>query len=162
MTLDERIRALLEHFHYKVPTFAKIAGFQTPQAVYEMIKGRTKTLSDSAFYKITAAFPSINPEWLKTGIGDMLKAGYTRNIDTVETGGMATLGDQSPIYKDIKIEIEEDLAVTEQENIPSDIEECKNIIKKLRRILSKSEQKIAWLEGKVDEQEKIVRLLISK
>lgn len=73
---------------------------------------------------------------------------------------MATLGDQSPIFKDIKIEIEEELATTIEE--PINMSFCKKEVKKLRSLLTKAEREISRLEGKVEEQDKFIKLLLDR
>ncbi len=72
MILSQRIEALLEYSNMNIPKFAEFVGFKTPQTVRELIKGNTKSLSEAAQYKITLAFPMVNPEWLLTGEGNML------------------------------------------------------------------------------------------
>lgn len=73
MILAKRIEALVQYSGLSIPKFADYVGFKTPQTVRELIKGNTKTLSDSVRFKIASAYPQINPDWLLTGEGDMLK-----------------------------------------------------------------------------------------
>lgn len=102
----------------------------------------------------------LNPVWLLTGEGDMLKSEGMRNIDEVKEGGMATQCNQSPIYKDVKIEIEEEL--NGGDNIlPSDLEESHRQILKLRKLLSDAEKEVARLEGKTEEQDKFIKMLMA-
>ena len=55
-----------------IPQFAKLVGFKTPQAVRELIKGNTKSLSDAAIFKLSSAFPDLSMDWLLTGEGPMM------------------------------------------------------------------------------------------
>lgn len=100
MILSKRIEALLEYSNMSIPKFAEFVGFKTPQTVRELIKGNTKSLSEAAQYKITLAFPMVNPEWLLTGEGNMLlpdkgesneASGYKERVipfyDAETTGG---------------------------------------------------------------------------
>lgn len=73
MILSERISRLVEYSKLSIPRFAAFVGFKTPQAVRELIKGNTKTLSDAAIIKLSSAFPELNVDWLTTGEGDMLR-----------------------------------------------------------------------------------------
>lgn len=73
MILAKRIEALVQYSGLSIPKFADYVGFKTPQTVRELIKGNTKTLSDSVRFKIASAYPQINPDWLLTGEGEMLK-----------------------------------------------------------------------------------------
>lgn len=93
MELKDRIKNVIDFYKISIPKFAKFVGFKTPQAVRELLKGNTKTLSDAAFYKITTACPELNPEWLLTGEGSMLRDGgaeETRN--TAEQGAAIAIG----------------------------------------------------------------------
>lgn len=47
-------------------------GFEKPQALYDIHKGKTKSISSQMVFKITSVFPEINKSWLLTGEGDML------------------------------------------------------------------------------------------
>lgn len=71
MILSKRIAAIVEYSKLSIPKFAEYVGFKTPQTVRELIKGNTKTLSDSVQYRIISAYPEINREWLMSGNGDM-------------------------------------------------------------------------------------------
>lgn len=68
------MQQLVEYSGLNVPKFAEKVGFKTPQGVRELLKGTTKSLSDAAQYKIAAAFPDLNIDWLLTGEGEMLSA----------------------------------------------------------------------------------------
>ncbi|MBD5210999.1 MAG: helix-turn-helix transcriptional regulator [Bacteroidales bacterium] len=72
MELKERIEALLEYSQKNISEFSRYVGFKTPQAVRELLKGNTKSLSEIAQNKISSAFPELNMDWLLNGRGDML------------------------------------------------------------------------------------------
>jgi len=74
MELSKRIEKIVEYSGLSIPKFAEFVGFKTPQAVRELIKGNTKTLSYQAQDKILSAFPKVNPSWLLTGKGEMLSS----------------------------------------------------------------------------------------
>lgn len=82
MTLAQRISTLLEYSERNISEFSRFVGFKTPQAVRELIKGNTKTLSELAQSKILAAFPELNPNWLLTGEGEMLNGISSQNQDS--------------------------------------------------------------------------------
>jgi len=84
MILSERIAAVVEYSKLSIPKFAEYVGFKTPQTVRELIKGNTKTLSDSVQYRITSVYPEINRQWLMSGDGEMLTADTTDNEDEHE------------------------------------------------------------------------------
>ena len=60
MILRERIKELVRYSGLTIPKFANYVGFKTPQAVRELVKGNTKTLSDAAIIKILKAYPEIS------------------------------------------------------------------------------------------------------
>ncbi|MDE7402758.1 MAG: hypothetical protein K2M87_05040 [Muribaculaceae bacterium] len=109
MELKERIAALLKYSQKNISEFSRFVGFRTPQAVRELIKGNTKSLSEIAYSKIISAFPEINQDWLLTGEGEMLRSNgadienYTasgsqavaaRNVETInqtQTGDAALI-----------------------------------------------------------------------
>ncbi|MCM1356468.1 MAG: hypothetical protein NC212_08705 [Staphylococcus sp.] len=84
MILADRIKTLLDYSKMNIPKFAETVGFKTPQAIRELLKGNTKTLSDAAKFKILAAFPDVNESWLLTGEGEMLKDSPNYKIDEIE------------------------------------------------------------------------------
>lgn len=73
MELKERIKCVLEYSGKNISEFSRFVGFKTPQAVREMLKGNTKSLSEAAAFKLLTAFPSVSKDWLLTGEGEMLK-----------------------------------------------------------------------------------------
>ena len=82
MELKQRIDEILKYSGKNISEFSRYAGFKTPQAIRELLKGNTKSISESAQIKILAAFPEINPDWLLTGEGEMLVKPY--KVDEIE------------------------------------------------------------------------------
>lgn len=74
MELSERIKALVEYSHLNVAQFSKRVGFSTAQAVRDLIKGQTKSLSYKSLNLLLDAFPEISKAWLTSGEGEMLKS----------------------------------------------------------------------------------------
>ena len=74
MKLSERIRAIVNHTGLSIPKYAQAIGVQTPQAIRDLISGKTRSLSDSVQSKILSYSPEINPSWLFTGEGEMLNS----------------------------------------------------------------------------------------
>lgn len=71
--LSYRINKLLETSKLNAPSFARAIGCSTPQAIYDLLSGKTKSLSPSMQHKISSYIPEINLQWLLTGEGEMLK-----------------------------------------------------------------------------------------
>lgn len=59
--------------------FASKIGTKTSQAIYDIQKGRTKTISQSIASKILSCYPEINRTWLLTGEGEMLSLNTSVN-----------------------------------------------------------------------------------
>lgn len=91
MELKDRISAIIEMSELSASAFAKKIGVKTPQAIYDLLSGKTKTLSSDILVKVTSCYPMLSVEWLMTGVGDMLKPNVQQNSN----------GDYSPnVYGD--------------------------------------------------------------
>ena len=143
MELQDRIRKVVEYSGLTTSKFSKSVGFDSPQTIRELIYGRTKSLSYAAMNKISSAFPEINKEWLENGTGDMLSTPISRSIRDVNNGGMVQQGDSSLMMKDVKVQINDELATKIE--MPTDFESCKCEVAKLHQLLSKAENDIASL-----------------
>lgn len=86
MELKDRIAAIMKQTSLNTPAFAKHIGVKTSQAIYDLLSGKTKTLSSDILVKIMACFPQLSAEWLVTGDGDMITgsvAQYNQNGDNI-------------------------------------------------------------------------------
>lgn len=153
--LKDRLLQFIDYLGISISEFERTAKMSNGAVSKTSNNMRTSTIKS-----IKESYPLLNMEWLKSGIGKMLIVPPNRNVNNINNGGMATLGDQSPIFKDVKIEIEEELATTMDE--PANMPSCKKEVKKLRTLLSKAEREISRLEGKVEEQDKFIKLLLDK
>ena len=73
MTANDRLMALVEHFHTNLKAFSELCGYERPQAFYDIMKGKTRTISANMSEKIATTFPEISKMWLQTGSGPMLE-----------------------------------------------------------------------------------------
>lgn len=73
-SLSDRIAKILKYSDLNASGFAKLIGCTTTQAVYDLLKGKTKSLSPSMQTKILSYMPNLRLEWLLCGEGAMLKA----------------------------------------------------------------------------------------
>lgn len=96
MELGERIILVVQQSGLNVSKFAQAIGAQTPQAIRDLIKGRTKSLSEEMSHKILSYMPRLNAGWLFTGEGEMLKG------NAKEIGGVysVTSGDEKVVMVD--------------------------------------------------------------
>ena len=108
MELKERITAVLSYAELSASAFAKKIGAKTTQAIYDLVSGKTKTLSPDILNKVISCYPDLSIEWLVRGEGEMLKPGVQQ----------ISYGDMSPnlngkgnsvnfVTEDLKIFVEE-------------------------------------------------------
>lgn len=72
MEVKDRIKAILEYYHLSVNEFVAQTKVKTGQAVYDLLSGKTKSISQSMEDKILSCFQDIDRVWLLTGEGEML------------------------------------------------------------------------------------------
>lgn len=72
-TLDKRIADLLSYSGLNAQRFASVIGCKTKQSIYDLLNGKTRTITSGMQAKISTAFPEVNEYWLLTGEGPMLK-----------------------------------------------------------------------------------------
>ena len=96
----ERIEKILEIYGIKAKTLAEKIGLDRPQAIYDILHGKTKSISDSMAVKIISAFPEVNKYWLLTGEGDVLNTIIPAD-DTKKASPLAK--NKIPLYDDATI-----------------------------------------------------------
>lgn len=79
MNLNERISFILEHEHLSAAAFAKRIGAKTTQSIYDILSGKTKSLSQDMLNKIVSCFPGYSSAWLLAGEGSMFIGNIQRN-----------------------------------------------------------------------------------
>lgn len=92
MEVKDRIKAILDCYNLSVNEFVTKTGVKTGQAVYDLMSGKTKSISASMEDKILSCFQDLNKIWLLTGEGEMLKvveedkgSGTTTSIEKLYT-----------------------------------------------------------------------------
>lgn len=83
MNTSERLSMLIEYSGLNAAKFAEKINAKTKQAVYDLLKGKTKSISSDMENKIISCFPQINRVWLLTGEGEMLNSTYSNNRVTM-------------------------------------------------------------------------------
>jgi len=68
------IDKLLKYSGLNAKSFSERIGLERPQAIYDIQKGKTKNISSYMKNKIISVFPEIDPGWLMTGEGEMLRS----------------------------------------------------------------------------------------
>lgn len=82
MNTQERIQMLLNYSGLNPKQFAEKINAKTKQAIYELQKGNTKSISQNMASKILSCFPEVNKIWLLTGEGEMLLSPFDLSIKT--------------------------------------------------------------------------------
>ncbi len=71
--MKEVIFKLLDYSKLNAKQFSEKLGMKRGQAIYDIISGKTKRISEKLANQIISEFPEINRTWLLTGEGEMLK-----------------------------------------------------------------------------------------
>lgn len=74
MTPSERLQNVIDNERLIKKTFAEKIGFARPQAIYDVLSGKAKSISEQLANKIVSVFPKYSKAWLMTGEGSMLKS----------------------------------------------------------------------------------------
>lgn len=77
MEAKDRIKTLLQHFNISAKQFSDRIGLDRPQAIYDIINGKTHSITEKMAIKIISVFSEINKTWLLTGDGSMLNSSHT-------------------------------------------------------------------------------------
>lgn len=87
MSAQDKIAQILIHLNINAKTFSEKLGYERPQIIYDIQKGKTKRISDDLAFKIASVFPEINKSWLLADEGEMLKQTDIKgNNNIVQTG----------------------------------------------------------------------------
>lgn len=98
MTGADIINEVLQYLNMKASVFAKTLGYERPQKIYDVQKGKTRSISYELADDIVKKYPEINKSWLLTGEGPMIKEKqYGQNMSFGDNGvgfhvGGANLG----------------------------------------------------------------------
>ena len=83
MNSSERIIHLIDYLQLNPKSFAETLGYERPQVMYDIIKGKTKNISHNLANKIVSEYTYISRVWLLTGDGTMVsEADNNSNTDT--------------------------------------------------------------------------------
>lgn len=101
--MKEIIIKLLDYSKLNVKQFSEKLGMKRGQAIYDIMSGKTKRISEKLANQIISEFPEINKVWLLTGEGDMLK-----NVAVADNQAVALAADE---IKDNKISVNTDQTI---------------------------------------------------
>lgn len=96
MNAKERIEAILDYYSISAKALSERLEMDRAQAIYDILSGKTKSITEKMASKIISAFSEINKSWLMSGEGNMLKG----KIQTFElkTDGEQTL-QKVPVFE---------------------------------------------------------------
>ena len=72
MEANERISAILNHYGLSAKALSDKLGLDRAQAIYDILSGKTKSITEKMANKIISVFSDISKSWLMSGEGDML------------------------------------------------------------------------------------------
>ena len=73
MTASDKINQLLIHLKINAKAFSERLGYDRPQIIYDIQKGKTKRISVELADKIASVFAEVNRAWLLADEGEMLR-----------------------------------------------------------------------------------------
>lgn len=79
----ERIEKIADYYNLSVKALSEKIGLDRPQALYDILKGKTKSVSYNMAERINSVFPEINRIWLLTGEGEMLST-FIMNVPELQ------------------------------------------------------------------------------
>lgn len=81
MKADKKIEEMLAYLNINAKAFSEKLGYERPQIIYDILKGRTKRISEDLAIKITTVFPLIRKSWLLADEGEMIHASINQEIN---------------------------------------------------------------------------------
>lgn len=72
MSAKDQMKAILSYVGMDAKPFAESLGYDRAQRIYDVLNGKTKSLSLSLRTDIRAKYPVFNETWLVSGEGDMV------------------------------------------------------------------------------------------
>lgn len=152
----ERIKQYIEYLGVSTSEFERTAGLSNGS-----ISKPTSRMQSSTIRLIGEAYTDLNMDWVRTGRGEMIKPQPTHSIrDISGNQNMVNNGDNPTIFKDVKILIEEEIGI-DDENLRT-LGDAQRHIKSLKELLKEAEKKIIKLEGKVEQQNETIKMLAGK
>ena len=81
MKADKKIEEMLAYLNINAKAFSEKLGYERPQIIYDIQKGKTKRISEDLAIKITSVFPIIRKSWLLADEGEMIYAPINQEIN---------------------------------------------------------------------------------
>ena len=131
MKADKKIEELLAYLNINAKAFSEKLGYERPQIIYDILKGKTKRISEDLAIKITSVFPMIRKSWLLADEGNMVYA---------------------PVNQEIKGDYNTQVAGNNnQVNSPATLDKAISEISEQRKMLIKSQEQIDRLIAVIEK-----------
>ena len=88
MEAKDRINTILAYYKINAKVLSERIGMDRPQAIYDIINGKTRSITEKMACKIISVFSEINKPWLLSGEGEMFK--YTHDSAPDHTFSLQT------------------------------------------------------------------------
>lgn len=131
MKADKKIEELLAYLNINAKAFSEKLGYERPQIIYDILKGKTKRISEDLAIKITSVFPMIRKSWLLADEGNMVYAPINQEIN----GGYNT----------------QVAGNNNQVNSPATLDKAISEISEQRKMLIKSQEQIDRLIAVIEK-----------
>lgn len=131
MKADKKIEELLAYLNINAKAFSEKLGYERPQIIYDILKGKTKRISEDLAIKITSVFPMIRKSWLLADEGSMIYAPINQEIN----GGYNT----------------QVAGNNNQVNSPATLDKAISEISEQRKMLVKSQEQIDRLIAVIEK-----------
>lgn len=122
MEVKDRIKTILDYYQLSVNEFVTQTRVKTGQAIYDLLSGKTKSISQSMEDKILSCFQDVNRAWLLTGEGEMIKPSVQQMLNGDNNTQIA--GNNNHV------------------NLPSTLDKAINEIAEQRKLVAKAQEQI--------------------
>lgn len=131
MKADKKIEELLAYLNINAKAFSEKLGYERPQIIYDILKGKTKRISEDLAIKITSVFPMIRKSWLLADEGNMV---YTPTNQEINGGYNTQVAGNN-----------------NQVNSPATLDKAISEISEQRKMLIKSQEQIDRLIAVIEK-----------
>lgn len=97
LTPPQRIQKIIEHLDLTIDDFGQDINKGRAQSVYDIVNGKTKSITQNMVNKIRGVFPQFNEVWLLTGTGEMLNDKPEQSKEEIPTSKRNLI----PLYEDV-------------------------------------------------------------
>lgn len=140
MTASDKIEKLLDYLEINAKVLSEKLGYDRPQIIYDIQKGKTRRISEDLAIKIVSVFSEISKSWLLADEGEMLKSSVSQSANGNNVTQVAGNGNRV--------------------NNTSSLDKALDEIAEQRKLVAKSQEQITKSQEQISKsQEQIDRLL---